>query len=64
MARTILKLRQIEERTGVPINTLRWLRHRGEGPKTFLLAGRVVAYADDVDAWVKQAQQSDPLGAA
>jgi predicted DNA-binding transcriptional regulator AlpA len=64
MARTILRLRQIEQRTGVPINTLRWLRHRGQGPKTFLLAGRVVAFEDDVDLWVERQRQDDPLGAA
>lgn len=64
VTRKILRLPQIADRTGVPIATLRWYRHRGIGPKTFRLAGRVVAYEDDIDAWVNQARQSDPLGAA
>jgi len=64
MARRILRLPDIEQRTGVPIATLRWYRHRGIGPKTFLLAGRVVAYEDDVDAWVNQARQTDPFSVA
>jgi hypothetical protein len=39
MARRILRLPDIEQRTGVPIATLRWYRHRGIGPKT-VPAGR------------------------
>jgi hypothetical protein len=65
MDRKILRLTEIHERTGVPINTLRWLRHTGRGgTKTFLLAGRVVSYEDDVDAWVESSRQNDPIGAA
>lgn len=58
MTRTILKLAEISERTGVPLATLRWLRHLNRGPKTWLLAGRVVAYADDVDQWVEEQQRT------
>lgn len=64
MGRKILRLPEIAEKTGVPIATHRWYRHRGIGPKTFVLGGRVVAYEDDVDAWIEQARLSDPLGIA
>ena len=61
MSRKILRLPEIEQRTGVPVATLRWYRYRGVGPKTFLFAGRVVAYEDDVDAWVNQARDTDAV---
>ncbi|WP_137120925.1 DNA-binding protein [Segeticoccus rhizosphaerae] len=56
MARRIITLEQVSERTGVALNTLRYYRATGKGgPKTFRLAGRVVADADDVDAWIEEA---------
>ena len=64
MTRRILRLPEIAQRTGVPIATLRWYRHRGIGPRTFLFAGRVVAYEDDVDAWVTRACDIDPVSAS
>ena len=53
-ARQLLRLEEISARTGVPVSTLRYYRHRdrGEGPPTFRLGRRVVAYVEDVDAWV------------
>lgn len=39
-----------------PKSTLRYWRHRdrGEGPPLFKIGRRVVAYADEVDAWVDE----------
>lgn len=54
MTRTILRLEQITERTGIPLATLRWYRQRGMGPKTWKLGRRVVAYEDDVQAWLDE----------
>jgi predicted DNA-binding transcriptional regulator AlpA len=62
MTRKILRLEQIAERTGVPLATLRWYRHRGEGPRTWRLGRRVVAYEDDVNSWLDQ--QAQAAGAA
>jgi predicted DNA-binding transcriptional regulator AlpA len=53
MTRRILRLQQIADRTGIPIATLRWYRHRGIGPRTWLLGSRVVAFEDDVEAWIE-----------
>ena len=62
MTRTILRLEEIADRTGVPLATLRWYRHKGEGgPRTWKLGRRVVAYADDVEAWIN-AQVSASYG--
>jgi predicted DNA-binding transcriptional regulator AlpA len=52
MKRKIMRLPEIEERTGIPIATLRWYRHQGIGPRTFVLARRVVAYEDEVESWI------------
>lgn len=50
--RTLLRIDQVSERTGIPERTLRWYRQQGTGPKSFRLGGRVVWDADDVDRWV------------
>ena len=63
MTRTILRLEEIAGRTGIPIDTLRWYRHKRIGPKTWKLGRRVVAYEDDVNAWLEQ-QANEPQGAA
>lgn len=55
MNRKIMKLQQIADETEIPINTLRWLRAKGVGgPPTWKLAGRVVAYEDEVMAWIDE----------
>lgn len=54
MNRKILRLEEISEATGLPVATLRWYRHRGVGPRTWRLGRRVVAYADDVAAWIEE----------
>lgn len=57
----LLTLDEISERTRKPVSTLRWYRHRGEGPKTFRLGRRVVARESDVLAWI-ESQASAPAG--
>lgn len=70
MTRRIVRLQKIADETGIPVATLRWYRHRGIGPKTWKLGRYVVAYEDDVHAWIdKQAaatgdQAAGPRGAA
>lgn len=58
MKRKILTLAEVAERTRVPLATLRHLRHTGgSAPKTWKLSGRVVAYEDDVEAWLEEQYQ-------
>lgn len=61
MTRKIATLHQIHERTGIPLNTLRYYRATGVGPKTFKLGGRVVAFEDDVEAWIQAAYDADEV---
>lgn len=51
----LLRMEDVSEQTGVPINTLRYWRNRkqGEGPKSARLGRRVVYLQSDVDEWVK-----------
>lgn len=55
MADRLLRIEDVSELTGVPVNTLRWWRNRakGEGPKSGKLGRRVVYYASDVEAWIR-----------
>ncbi|HEX2361560.1 MAG TPA: helix-turn-helix domain-containing protein [Jiangellaceae bacterium] len=59
----ILTLEEISERTRKPVNTLRWYRHRGEGPKTFKLGRSVVAYESDVERWIVEQRDAEHNGA-
>lgn len=57
MSEQILKIPAISEMTGVPVDTLRWYRHRqtagyADGPRMFKLGRNVVAKESDVLAWV------------
>lgn len=65
MNRKILRLEQIHERTGIPLATLRWYRHRGVGgPPTWKLGRRVVAYEDEVSAWIDEQRRAGSGGGA
>ncbi|MCZ2804332.1 helix-turn-helix domain-containing protein [Modestobacter sp. VKM Ac-2983] len=50
----LLTIDEVSERYRVPKATLRFWRHKGEGPKSFLLGRRVVYKQSDCDAWVEQ----------
>ena len=50
----LLTLRQTAQRLNVPEATLRWWRHRGDGPKGFRAGRRVLYRASDVNGWVEE----------
>lgn len=62
----LLTLSEVSEKTGIGVNTLRWLRQQGRGPRMGVVAGRLRAKEDDVDAWVEAelAATSNPGSAA
>lgn len=55
MESQIVDIRGASERTGLAVQTLYNLRSKEEGPKSFLLRGRVRYYVADVDAWIAAA---------
>jgi predicted DNA-binding transcriptional regulator AlpA len=58
---TLLRTAQVHQQTGIPEATLRWWRHRGEGPPSFKLGKKTVVYpADQLASWIA-AQMADTL---
>lgn len=50
--RKILHLSEVATLINVPLATLRRWRHNGDGPPTWKLGSRVVAYEDEVLQWL------------
>lgn len=59
MAR-LVKIEGAAAITGVPVPTLRWYRAKNQGPKSYLVAGRVVYDVADLEAWL-DAQKAQTL---
>lgn len=57
MAATIrlMTIGQVAEMVNIPVNTLRYWRHRGRGPHGARIEGRLLYREEDVLAWVDQA---------
>jgi predicted DNA-binding transcriptional regulator AlpA len=58
----LLGTAEVSSWTGVPTETLRYWRHRGEGPASFKLGRRVVYSAADVNAWIDQQRRATVSG--
>jgi predicted DNA-binding transcriptional regulator AlpA len=58
----LLTLVETAERLKTPEATLRYWRHKGEGPASFKLGRRVVYAESVVDAWVAAQQQNATSG--
>jgi DNA-binding transcriptional MerR regulator len=50
----LLSIAEASGRTTVPVPTLRFYRHKGIGPKSFKLGGRVVYKESDVELWIEE----------
>jgi predicted DNA-binding transcriptional regulator AlpA len=48
----ILSTTQVSAQTGVPIGTLRYWRHAGQGPASFTLGRRVVYRKAEIERWI------------
>jgi prophage regulatory protein len=49
----LLRTAEVSDQTGIPVATLRWWRHRGEGPQSFKLGKKTVVYpADALAVWI------------
>lgn len=42
--------------TRAPVETVRWWRHVGRGPRSFKVGRRVLYAAEDVEAWLEAAR--------
>lgn len=48
----LLTLAEVAEMTRLSVNTVRWLRHNGKGPKSGKLGRRIFYREPDVIEWV------------
>lgn len=58
MERKLLRYPDMEARTGVPVNTWRYMKAIGDGPPMWKLGGRCVCYEDEFSAWLDQQREN------
>lgn len=59
-----LSTTEVSEATGIPVGTLRYMRHCGTGPRSYTL-GRTVRYdVEDVRAWLEAQKAATARGGA
>ena len=54
----LLLLPEVAELCRLSQSTLRWLRHRGEGPSGFKMGRRLVFRRAAVEAWISEHEQA------
>ena len=54
---TLLTIKQVAERTQVPVETIRWLRQQGRFAPTVKVDRRLLWDVTDLDAWLIAQQQ-------
>ncbi len=59
MAKKVISLTAVADKTCTPIATLRYWRHIGEGPPLFTIGKKIVAYEDEIDDWVRAQAAKD-----
>lgn len=52
---------EVAEMLRTPVETVRFWRHTGKGPKSFKVGRRVLYAADDLDAFIAQARGADEV---
>ncbi|MGN7968985.1 helix-turn-helix transcriptional regulator [Microbacterium sp. 22296] len=55
----VLTIQQVAEVTGLAVQTHYNMRSKGEGPRMWLLRGRVRCYRSDLDAWMREQSGAD-----
>ena len=53
---------EVAELTRIPVETLRYLRWRGEGPRSFKLGRRVMYERADVLQWIEEQKAATGRG--
>lgn len=57
----VLTIQQVAEVTGLAVKTHRNMRSKGEGPRMWLLRGRVRCYRSDLDSWMREQSGVDKV---
>lgn len=56
----LMTIEEVSEETRIPVNTLRFYRHKGVGPQFAKLGGRLMAKRADVEEWIDAAFSVKP----
>jgi helix-turn-helix protein len=59
-----LTLSEVAAILRVPVNTLRWWRQRGQGPRFFKIGRRLVTTIGDLRRWIEEQKQTSSTGVA
>ncbi len=59
-----MTMAEVQAEFGFPIDTLRYWRQRGEGPRSFKLGRRVVYDRSDLATWITREKQLSQQGGA
>jgi hypothetical protein len=59
-----LTLAEVAAILRVPVNTLRWWRQRGRGPRFFKIGRRLVTTIGDLKRWIDEQKQRSSAGVA
>jgi len=59
-----LTLSEVAAILRVPVNTLRWWRQRGGGPRFFKIGRRLVTTIGDLRAWIEEQKRGASAGVA
>lgn len=51
----LMTMEEVSAETRIPVNTLRFYRHKGMGPRFAKLGGRLMAKREDVEKWINDA---------
>lgn len=55
----VYDMKEVNELTGIPVATLRFLRKNNRGPIGFRLGNRVVYYREDIEAYIDAVRKAD-----
>lgn len=56
-----MTMQEVSDQLRTPIDTLRYWRHLGKGPKSFKLGRRVLYNRADVEAFIAEARRELPV---
>jgi hypothetical protein len=60
----LLTIAEVSAILRVPVNTLRWWRYRGDGPRFFKLGRHLVTTIGDLRSWLEEQKRGDDPDAA
>jgi predicted site-specific integrase-resolvase len=55
----LMTMEEVSEETRIPVNTLRFYRHKGQGPKFAKFGRRLMAKREDVEKYVNAAFEAE-----